>query len=99
MLLIVLSFTQAALAFTLGFGGRITSIKFCFEGLMLTLSPPSPGTYLFSYGTRLYAFYMIRPGVWLLGKRRPGGRCSFPCGIHVCTIPTQYTIIETGTSI
>jgi len=86
------------MAFILGFGGRITAIKPCLEGLMLTISPPSPGVYLLPYAARLYLWHVIRPGVWLLGKRSPGGRCTFHCGIHICVIPTQYTIIETGTS-
>ncbi|MCL5257906.1 MAG: hypothetical protein M1505_01605 [Patescibacteria group bacterium] len=83
----------------LTFGGRIISIAPCLNGLDLTLTLPRPGNYLFPWGARLYEWYAIRPGVWLLGQALPGGACLIPAPWGVMPIPTAYTILFTGTSL
>ena len=81
------------------FGGELINVDYCCNGLRLSVSPPRPGTYMFTAGSVLYAYYQIlRTGVWVLGDALPAGVCQ--TGTYCATsIPTTGTIRQIGTSL
>lgn len=82
-------------------GGRILNVFECCNGLMLTLGTPTPGTYLYTWGTPLYPLYNVTiPGPNVLGRAIPGGACINPYTIIPCVvpIPTTGTFVYLGTS-
>lgn len=89
-LLLFLFLPFSAFAFSIGgiyFGGKITTITFCCNGLMLTIDryyrpwpggPPTlheVGTYLFQNGPSRLIVGNLSVGKWVLGKAYPGGVC------------------------
>lgn len=87
-----------AAATTLNFGGKITWITYCCNGLALTVGPPKPGIFLFTAGSILHAYYQIyRIGPWVLGSATPGGFCEDPL-LMCAPIPVTGTIFRLGTS-
>ena len=89
----------AAAVLFIPFGGKLIDATYCCNGLRLSVSPPRPGTYMFTAVSELYAYYQIlRPGVWVLGDAFPGGVCQ--TGAYCATsIPTTGTIRQIGTSL
>lgn len=90
-----------ALGGLLSFGGRITAVEYCCNGVMVSIDPPRPGTFLFAAGSRLHAYYNIfRPGPWALGTAHPGGFCQKILAFPPCTslTPVTGTIDMVGTS-
>lgn len=89
----------------LPFGGKITLVTYCCNGVMITVGPPRPGNFLFAPGSILHAYYNIyTPGPWVLGLASPGGVCEVPVGVpwppYVICVPAAAdgTIIRVGTS-
>jgi hypothetical protein len=81
------------------FGGRITDVYYCCNGLAIIVGPPSAGWYLFTGGSILKAHYNIYgPGPWVLGYARPGGTCLVKEALCLGTLPMQGTILQVGTS-
>lgn len=78
----------------MGFGGKIISISICSNGLLIVVGPPVGGWFLLPPTAKIYSFFSIKQGSWLLGTYLPGGICSF----GIVNIPVQGTIIMTGTS-
>lgn len=63
------------------FGGRITSIFPCTAApgtLLLTVGPPVGGTFLYVPGaSRLFSYFSVKPGSYVLGMASPAGTCPF----------------------
>lgn len=78
----------------LSFGGPITLITPCSNGLMIVIGPPAPGVFMLSPGTRVYAFWTIGIESLVLGNYVPSGACVIPPVI----IPTMGTMTMLGTS-
>lgn len=78
----------------MGFGGQIISISLCSNGLLLLVGPPVGGVFLLPPNAKIYPFFSLKRGSWLLGTYLPGGVCN----LGAINIPTQGTIIMTGTS-
>lgn len=83
------------------FGGQITYMQICCNGILLTLTPPTPGLYMvywaFLASPLFYMFHTLHPGVWLLGLYVPPGVCL--TGAYCATtIPAIGSIIMAGTS-
>lgn len=73
--------TAALPAFAfLPFGGRIVAEIPCKNGVLLALSPPTPGFYLLPPppAARVYAFFLPIIPNWVLGLAVPGGVCACP---------------------
>jgi hypothetical protein len=87
----------------LPFGGWIVNVVWCScsMGILLTVSPPVPGTYVFQFG-RSIPFAMgqvFRPGPAVLGTWTPGGVCAVFVGFGCAPIPAMGTIGIIGTSL
>ena len=93
----ILSLLFVLMILVLPFGGRISNVLFCCNGLTIAVGPPRPGVFLFTFGSILHAYYNIfQPGPWVLGLANPGGVCltlpfCFP-------MPVEGTIVRVGTS-
>ncbi|MBI2096536.1 MAG: hypothetical protein HYT40_00010 [Candidatus Sungbacteria bacterium] len=83
------------------FGGRILTSTYCIEGQWITVGPPWPGSFVFTAGSILYAWYQIfRPGPWALGIALPISiTCSVPCPAGFCPIGAGLKIDKVGTSL
>mgnify|MGYP001572802049 CR=1 FL=1 len=80
-------------------GGPILYTFACCNGMMLTLGTPTPGTYLYTWGTPLYPLYNIMtPGPYVLGRGVAGGACLLPYTYCATAIPTTGTFVFLGTS-
>ena len=96
-----------AFAGLLPFGGKITSIFPCTAApgtLLLTVGPPKGGNFLYVPGaSRLYSYYSIKPGSWVLGTASPGGACyylvRFDDDWKTRSRPATGSIIMMGTSL
>ena len=72
------------------FGGKILSVQYSCNGIMLTIGPPSAGTYMYYWATKLYANYNVfEPGPYVLGRGGKGGYCA---------LPESYCVIGTATT-
>ncbi len=83
------------------FGGWIVNAVWCLcsGGILLTISPPVPGTFVFQFGRSIPFAYgqVFRPGPAVLGTWTPGGICS--TGFFCTPIPAMGTIGIIGTSL
>jgi len=78
----------------LNFGGPITYVSYCCNGVAITVGPPRPGRFLITVGTILYAHYNVYiPGPYVLGSAVPGGTCQIPA--TYCLVPTPVKGIVT----
>lgn len=82
-------------------GGRIALITACSNGLLLAITPPRPGLFMFMTGvSTLHPFFALHPGALVLGDYVPGGACACPNGCCKCgAISAQGTIGHIGTGI
>lgn len=65
------------------FGGFVTNSFYCncSNTFLLTLSPPTPGQWVWVPGTPQFAnFQLPRAGVWALGNYSPGAICTIFVG-------------------
>lgn len=100
-LLILFIFLFPTASYAIGpFGGMIGFIfPFCVEGWLLTLGPPTPGTYMYTWGTRSYLNGPpTHPGQWLLGMAGPPITCHVPCKAGLCPVGVGSAIIFHGSS-
>ncbi|MBI2109011.1 MAG: hypothetical protein HYT93_02400 [Parcubacteria group bacterium] len=90
-------FTEAALPF----GGQITKIKQCVPGLLLSISPPRGGEFMYIPGSSFsYAYGPPRRiGQWLLGMAGPKTPCFVPCKTGLCIAGFGNLIIFHGSSM
>ncbi len=90
---------KADASLPLPFGGRITAIVYCTNGILVTVGPPLPGMFMFQFGvTTPFAFYQFyRPGPAIKGTYVPGGACVLPPPSP--PIPATGTMIMAGTSL
>jgi len=96
---VILAVLLAAFGGFLMVGGRILSVIPCANGKLLYVGPPRAGAFLFGAGSRLYRWYSLRPGAWVLGTASPGGACICPYNnCKLGAIPAKGTIIMLGTS-
>lgn len=80
-------------------GGQIYATYYCCTGIMLTLGPPKPGTYMYYWGTPLYAHYdVFEPGPYVLGRGFTGGYCAFPESYCIAGTATTGFFTMVGTS-
>src|SRR3989339_674869 len=94
-------FETAHATSSLPFGGMISYVYSCCNGLLLTIGPPGPeGEYMiywsFLASPLFYQFRATHIGAWLLGLYEPGGTCQ--TGTYCSTSISAYSIIMTGTS-
>lgn len=88
------------------FGGRIITIFPCTftpGTLVLTISPPRGGSYLYIPGvSRLFSYFSLKLGSWALGSASPGATCFYWTESHgdwnVSSFSVPGTIIMMGTS-
>lgn len=88
-----LFFYQKGYAF-IGFGGNIIAVTPCSVGVLLVVGPPRGGVFLLPPGAKIYPFFSIKPGSWVLGAYAPVGTCV----VGVVPVPVQGTILMLGTS-
>ncbi len=73
-------------------GGPIVAVYYCCNGVMLTLGAPTPGTYMYYWGTPLFAHYNVwEPGPYVLGRGGTPGVCSIPTAFPPCAYVTATT--------
>jgi len=94
IILLFISWPKPARA-VLGFGGRITNVTICLNGMLFAIGPPVGGLFMYVPGTLTFAYAQLRPGPWALGGFTPGGVCILPFG----SIPALGTMIMIGTSL
>lgn len=83
------------------FGGRIQSILecTCTGDLRLSVGPPRPATVLFTSSSRLYAWWNIAAGNWVLGDHTGAGATCWVQAVTYCiAYPAEGTIMKMGTS-
>ena len=83
------------------FGGKILSVQYCCNGIMLTIGPPSAGTYMYYWATKLYANYNVfEPGPYVLGRGGKGGFCSnlynYPPCFRITSTTGFFTMMGTS---
>ena len=84
----------------LAIGGQIFGVYYCCGGVMLSIGGPKPGTYMYYWGTPLYAHYNVwEPGPYVLGRGVTGGYCAFPESYCIAGTGTTGTFTMVGTSI
>lgn len=84
----------------LGFGGKILNITPCANGSLIAVGPPRSGLFMWTLGTRTFAWRQLRPGPWALGSYVPGGSCVCPYGqCEIGAIPALGTMTTIGTSL
>jgi hypothetical protein len=87
-----------AAGISLPFGGMVTAMYPCCNGVLYTVGPPGPvGNYLAIPATIWYMFRAGHSGAWFLGLYLPGMQCQTGSFCTV-TIPTLGTITIVGTS-
>ena len=68
------------------FGGEITQIKVCCNGLKVTVKKgPFGGDYMFTVGSMLYMWYNLTPGQCVTGDAWIGGVCKIPTAWRAAT--------------
>ncbi|MEK7119946.1 MAG: hypothetical protein AAB824_00170 [Patescibacteria group bacterium] len=84
------------------FGGKISYTYSCCNGLLITLSAPSAGTYMiywpFLASPLLYEFRATHAGAWLLGLSQSPGICRTYAYCAYTISASGGSIIMTGTS-
>ncbi len=83
----------------LPFGGRIIAVVPCTNGILVTVSPPWPGMFMFEFAATVpFAYYQFyRPGPAIKGTYFAGGSCILPPPAP--PIPAMGTMIIVGTSL
>ncbi len=82
------------------FGGFVTHVEYCCNGILLQVGPPVGGLYLVGPGSIIFPFYQFfRSGVYVLGNASPGGACSLISSECEVTIPAIGTVSIMGTSL
>lgn len=83
----------------LPFGGRIGAIVICTNGILVTVSLPRPGVFLYQFVSTIpFAYYQFyRPGPAIKGTYFEGGECVLPPPAP--SIPAMGTMIIAGTSL
>lgn len=81
------------------FGGPITFMHQCNNGIFVQLGPPTPGFFMWTPATKSYAFGPpTHVGQYLLGQAGPPMACLVPCPSGVCTFDFGKQIIFHGSS-
>jgi len=57
------------------FGGKISAIKLCCNGLKITIDKPLDGKFMFGGGSTLYAWYNLSQNQCVTGDAYPYGEC------------------------
>lgn len=83
------------------FGGMVMAyvVCTCSSSILITIGPPTMGSFLVTPGTKLYANYNFMPGHWVLGLALPA---SLPCLVYAGTscvnVGNGKPIVMMGTS-
>ncbi|MFA5830277.1 MAG: hypothetical protein WC878_00430 [Candidatus Paceibacterota bacterium] len=67
------------------FGGTITSMEICCNGLKLTVSPPRDGDFLLTIGSMVYMWWNPTMGQCVMGDAYMGGVCVNPFSWPPCS--------------
>jgi hypothetical protein len=82
------------------FGGTITAVQFCCNGMRISISPPRDGDFLLSYGSMVYMWWNPTVGQCVTGDAYPGGICTIPCKKGCCRGPKIDGVIrQMGTTL
>jgi hypothetical protein len=96
-----LFFTPTPANAQLAFGGMIVFMYYgCYEGNWIILGTPTPGSYMYTYGTLSYENGPpSHIGQWLLGMSAGFLTCTIQCGPSPCVIGGGPLILYHGSSI
>jgi hypothetical protein len=94
-------FTPSRANAQLAFGGMILFIYYgCYEGNWIILGPPTPGSYMYTYGTLSYDYGPpSHIGQWLKGLYSGYLTCTIQCGPSPCVIGGGPIILFHGSSV
>lgn len=83
------------------FGGAITTVWYCYEGIHVYVGPPVGGAFMWTYSTLSYANGPpTHVEQWLLGLATAPLVCTYGyCGVSVCIYGPGLIIMFHGSSV
>jgi len=95
---LILPESADALGLFTNFGGKITTVVPCTNGVLITVVGPKPGVFLYKYFvSKLYPAFQLLPKAKVIGRAI---NIKVPCTLMppAANIPSEGVIISVGTS-